>query len=151
MITVATFQLYPLCALFRISKTKKSNVVFVIRLLPHHSFVLFIAFLKKKEVHKYVKLLLYLKNKDYKTIEKQSNDSENRFHCLFIRTIFDKTETRKLFNSPYSLLYLLKSHFRFVIKSLRLPWAVKSGDKRPSKLKKNTNVKRTFSTYHRAD
>jgi len=130
---------------------KKSSVVFVTHLLPHHSFVLFIAFLKKKEAHKYAKLLLYLKNKNYKTIEKQSNETENRFHCVFIGTILDKTETRKLFNSPYSLLYLLKSNFRFVIKSIRLPRAVKSGDKRPFKLKRNTNVKRTFSTYHRAD
>ena len=150
MITMATFQLCPFCALFRISK-KKKNVVFVIHVLPHHSFVLFIAFLKKKEVHKYAKILLYLKNKDYKTTEKQSNESENRFHCVFVGTILDKTETRKLFSSPYSLLYLLKSHFRFVIKTLRLTWAVKSGDKRPFKLKKNTNVKRTFSTYHLAD
>lgn len=115
----------PLLRSFLHFEKKKSNVIFVIHLLPHHPVVLFNAFLKKKEVHKYAKLLLYLENKDYETTEKQSNDSKNRFHCVFIGTILDKTETRKLFNSPYSLLYLLKSHFRFVIKSLRLPWVVK--------------------------
>ena len=105
MITMATFLLCPFLRSFSHFEKKKTtkNVIFVIHLLAGHLIVLFIAFLKKKEVHKYAKVLLYLKNKDHKTIEKQSNESKNRFHCVFIRTILDKTETRKLFNSLYSL------------------------------------------------
>ena len=151
MITMATFQLCPFCALFRISKKKKNKMLF---LLYTYSLIIPLFYLShflKRKRSTSTQRFWYLKNKDYKTTEKQSNESENRFHCVFVGTILDKTETRKLFSSPYSLLYLLKSHFRFVIKSLRLTWAVKSGDKCPFKLKKNTNVKRTFSTYHLAD